>query len=344
MAMPGSELAVCSSSVPWLRTTHSGSDCVVPLGSSSTTWKRRKSLDSDSDLVGDMCDDNQDIDEDGHQNSLDNCPYVANSNQADHDADGKGDACDHDDDNDGVPDDRDNCRLVPNRDQTDSDGAYQVGAADQRERDSDRAVWWSRGGPEERRQAVLCERGAQQNDDDAPRMPSRSESSAHRKPSPAYPTAQEHWYSSWEARPRVEVEVEVELEVEVEAEDSPAGSPGPPACRGQPDTAFLLRKSSSVIRRHVNGLRKASFARDVERGLGCVSLGGPGHPRPPRWGGGWLQRRTRVTLPSPHVVVHVDHGDHIPQSPNRSCAVLDGGGAAQDTAPWWRRRRSGPSA
>lgn len=69
-----------------------------------------------------MCDDNHDVDEDGHQNSLDNCPYVANSNQADHDNDGKGDACDHDDDNDGVPDDRDNCRLVPNRDQLDSDG------------------------------------------------------------------------------------------------------------------------------------------------------------------------------------------------------------------------------
>lgn len=79
-------------------------------------------LDSDSDLVGDMCDNNEDIDEDGHQNSLDNCPYIANSNQADHDKDGKGDVCDHDDDNDGIPDDRDNCRLVPNRDQLDSDG------------------------------------------------------------------------------------------------------------------------------------------------------------------------------------------------------------------------------
>uniref|UniRef100_A0A665U109 Thrombospondin-1-like n=1 Tax=Echeneis naucrates TaxID=173247 RepID=A0A665U109_ECHNA len=92
------------------------------LCSSSLLCIEPLQVDSDDDRVGDKCDSNQDIDEDGHQNNLDNCPYIPNANQADHDKDGKGDACDHDDDNDGVPDEKDNCRLAFNPDQKDSDG------------------------------------------------------------------------------------------------------------------------------------------------------------------------------------------------------------------------------
>ncbi|KAI3384387.1 hypothetical protein SNEBB_002539 [Seison nebaliae] len=52
----------------------------------------------------------------------DNCPFISNPLQKDHDKDGKGDDCDDDDDNDGIKDVEDNCQFVYNPDQTDTDG------------------------------------------------------------------------------------------------------------------------------------------------------------------------------------------------------------------------------
>jgi hypothetical protein len=63
--------------------------------------------DNDNDGIGDPCD--NDDDNDGVLDANDNCPLVANSNQADYDNDGTGDVCDADDDNDGVPDTSDSC-------------------------------------------------------------------------------------------------------------------------------------------------------------------------------------------------------------------------------------------
>lgn len=63
--------------------------------------------DTDQDGIGDMCDPDADPDMDGLPNNIDNCPFVANASQTDLDADGAGDACD-------------NCPNIPNVDQADA--------------------------------------------------------------------------------------------------------------------------------------------------------------------------------------------------------------------------------
>ena len=75
--------------------------------------------DQDGDERGDRCD--PDRDGDGVLNDDDACADHADPDQVDTDGDGAGDACDPDDDGDGVADDADNCSLVANADQADAD-------------------------------------------------------------------------------------------------------------------------------------------------------------------------------------------------------------------------------
>ena len=76
--------------------------------------------DLDGDGIGNICDD--DMDGDGLVNTVDNCSGVENQEQMDLDGDGIGDLCDDDIDGDGIPNDQDNCVEVANPEQTDEDG------------------------------------------------------------------------------------------------------------------------------------------------------------------------------------------------------------------------------
>jgi predicted RecA/RadA family phage recombinase len=82
----------------------------------------------DGDGLGDACD--ADDDNDGIGDGGDNCPAAANSGQANTDGDGQGDACDADDDNDGIGDGGDNCPAAANPGQANTDGDGQGDACD----------------------------------------------------------------------------------------------------------------------------------------------------------------------------------------------------------------------
>jgi len=86
--------------------------------------------DTDSDLIGDLCDPDKDgdgVNDDGDNsgstednacanqtihNCDDNCPLVSNPDQANNDNDNQGDPCDQDDDNDEIRDDGDNSGTI----------------------------------------------------------------------------------------------------------------------------------------------------------------------------------------------------------------------------------------
>jgi hypothetical protein len=67
--------------------------------------------DADADGIGNACE--PDSDADGIVDDSDNCDFAANPSQVDTDLDGLGDSCDTDDDGDGVSDATDSCAATP---------------------------------------------------------------------------------------------------------------------------------------------------------------------------------------------------------------------------------------
>ena len=80
-----------------------------------------------------------DVDGDLILNNIDNCPSISNPNQADMDTDGLGDLCDSDKEGDGIANSIDNCPLVANPDQLDTDVDGSGDACDS-DRDGDGAA------------------------------------------------------------------------------------------------------------------------------------------------------------------------------------------------------------
>ncbi|WP_394202901.1 PHB depolymerase family esterase [Shewanella waksmanii] len=117
------------------------SACYLAFGSASFTMREYPSgdgqcqwvADGDSSCSGPLqaCSAGQpvtDSDGDGINDDIDNCVDIANSDQADNDADGIGNLCDStpnggvvDSDNDGIADVDDNCPAIANSDQADND-------------------------------------------------------------------------------------------------------------------------------------------------------------------------------------------------------------------------------
>jgi hypothetical protein len=82
-------------------------DLIADANDNCPTVANADQADNDHDNQGDVCD--SDDDNDGVADTIDNCPTTANANQANHDGDSQGDACDSDDDNDGILDVNDAC-------------------------------------------------------------------------------------------------------------------------------------------------------------------------------------------------------------------------------------------
>ncbi len=92
-------------------------DTVADAGDNCPFIANTDQADFNTNNVGDVC---EDSDNDTVNDNLDNCPSIANTDQADFNTNNSGDVCE-DSDSDTVNDNLDNCPLISNVQQTDTD-------------------------------------------------------------------------------------------------------------------------------------------------------------------------------------------------------------------------------
>ena len=102
-----------------IRVTDTDQDLIIDGSDNCPVQLNPDQANHDHDGVGDACD--SDDDNDTVLDGVDNCPWVANLDQRDSDHNGEGDACTNDDDGDGLVDNQDNCPQLSNADQADLD-------------------------------------------------------------------------------------------------------------------------------------------------------------------------------------------------------------------------------
>jgi VCBS repeat-containing protein len=106
--VPGTTTCTLSQSAPFtLSATAAGTCSVIATMAGNTNYNDVSSSATVVTFVP------PDSDGDGINNGLDNCPNLANADQANHDNDAMGDACDADDDNDGTLDANDPFPFTP---------------------------------------------------------------------------------------------------------------------------------------------------------------------------------------------------------------------------------------
>jgi len=117
----GNTIPTSTGFIPLSNTADNNPNLNIKIEASFNSYREDYFL-TEVEVIGNAIPLDPDNDGDGIGDNEDNCPAIANADQADFDLDGLGDVCDSDKDGDGVDNTSDNCPATPNAGQEDNDG------------------------------------------------------------------------------------------------------------------------------------------------------------------------------------------------------------------------------